>query len=40
MSEGQMNTIALLTSMYIEVDKGPNKNGLQPDLAHIWEAVL
>ena len=34
MFEGQMNTIALCLSMFVEVNKGPNKNGLGPDLAH------
>ena len=34
MSEGQMNTTALCLSMFVEVNKGPNKNGLGPDLAH------
>ena len=40
MSEGQMITIVLYISMYIGVDKGPNKYGLQAGFgprAAIWE---
>ena len=42
MSEGQMNTIALWVPMLIEVNKGPNKNGLGAEFGPgviIWEGL-
>ena len=43
MLEGLMNTTALCVSMYVEDDKGPNKEDLQAEFglgATIWEALV